>query len=221
VTSPVGSPAADEAPVPQDGVQEAPDRPESAGDEQPAEVAAVETVAIEAPAAEDGAEPSLAELSATMRELAGSAERYHDRAAQREGVIDYLRAELETLRWGERRGMLRPLLTEMCRLRNDLLRQAATLPEDYDAGQAAELLISFAETVEQALQNNGVDSYAPGEGEPFDPRLHRRRRGADSTDPGQAGRIAGVLRDGYLELETNNPIVPAEVTVFMPVKESK
>ena len=154
-------------------------------------------------------------------ELAAAAERYHDRSAQREGVIDYLRAELETLRRGERRGLLRPLLTEMCRLRNDLLRQAATLPQDYDAEQAAKLLVSFAETVDLALENNGVVSYAPDAGDPFDPRRHRRVRGAQSDDPAQAGRIAQVLRDGYLDTEANSPVVPAEVAVYMAVKESK
>lgn len=163
----------------------------------------------------------LPELSAAVRDLATAAVRYHDRAAQREGVIDYLRSELETLRRGERRGMLRPLLTEMCRLRNDLLRQAITLPPDYDAGQAAKLLISFAESVDLALENNGVASYTPDEGDPFDPRRHRRLRGAEGADPAQSGRIAQVLRDGYLDVEANSPIVPAEVTVFMAVKDSK
>ena len=177
--------------------------------------------APDTPGAPDGVEPALAELSAAVRELAGAADRYHDRAAQRESVIDYLRSELEMLRRGERRGMLRPLLTEMCRLRNDLLRQAATLPQDYDAEQAAKLLISFAETVELALEGNGVVSYAPGEGDPFDPRRHRRLRGAESDDPALAGRIADVLRDGYLDIEADSPVVPAEVTVFMAVRESK
>jgi molecular chaperone GrpE len=174
-----------------------------------------------APDTDAAAEPTLAELTGTVRDLAGTAERYHDRAAQREGVIDYLRSELETLRRGERRGMLRPLLTEMCRLRNDLLRQAATLPPDFDAQQAAKLLISFAETVDLILENNGVASYTPDEGDPFNPRRHRRLRGAQSAEPDQAGRIAQVLRDGYLDIEANAPIVPAEVTVFMAVKESK
>ena len=165
--------------------------------------------------------PALAELSVTVRELASAAERYHDRAAQRERVIDYLRSELETLRRGERRVLLRPLLTEVCRLRNDLLRQAATLSPDYNAEQAAELLISFAETVTLALENNGVASYTPAQGDTFDPHRHRRLRGAESNDPDQAGRVAQVLRDGYLDVEANSPIVPAEVTVFMAVKESK
>jgi molecular chaperone GrpE (heat shock protein) len=194
----------------------------------PAEPAAAapDLAAGEAAAGQDGPgdqDPgtALAALSAAVGELAGAAERYHDRAAQREGVIDYLRTELDTLRRGERRGMLRPLLTEMCRLRNDLLRQAATLPPDYDAEQAAKLLVSFADTVDLALENSGVISYAPDAGDPFDPRRHRRVRGAQSDDPAQAGRIAQVLRDGYLDTEANSPIVPAEVAVFMAAKESK
>ena len=94
----------------------------------------------------DGASPdagtastgqSDAEIAAAIHRLANSAENYHDRAQQREGVIDYLRSELELLRRGERRGLLRPLLTQMCRLRADLLRQAATLPADFDAAKAA------------------------------------------------------------------------------------
>ena len=85
------------------------------------------------------AETLLTEISATVREVADQSRRYHDRAEQREGVIDYLRSELELLRRGERRGLLRPLLTEMCRLAADLLRQAADLPADFDAAKAAGL----------------------------------------------------------------------------------
>ena len=52
------------------------------------------------------------------------------------------------LRRGERRGLLRPLLADMCRLRDDLLKQAATLPAEFDAAKAADLLRSYAETIE-------------------------------------------------------------------------
>ena len=70
----------------------------------------------------------LAGISGDIQRLLATSERYHARAEQREGVIDHLHAEVERLRRGERRGMLRPLLAEMCRLRNDLLRQAEDLP---------------------------------------------------------------------------------------------
>lgn len=166
----------------------------------------------------DTPEVPVAEIAAAVRELASSAERYHDRAQQREGVIDYLRSELELLRRGERRGLLRPLLTDMCRLRNDLLRQACNLPADYDAEKAAELLLSYAESIQLTLEGNGVVAYAPNEGEAFDPRMHRRVKGEDTADPALAGRIAHVQRDGYLDIEANSPVTTAEVTVFAATK---
>ena len=82
------------------------------------------------------AEALLTEISATLREVADQSGRYHTRAEQRESVIDLLRTELEVLRRGERRGLLRPLLADLCRLRGDLLSQSAALPADFDAGKA-------------------------------------------------------------------------------------
>ncbi len=171
---------------------------------------------------ETGGEPHesrvMSEISVALRDLADSSRRYHARAGQREGVIDHLRSEVEVLRRGERRGLLRPLLTDMCRLRNDLLRQAADLPADYDAAKAAELLLSYAESIQLTLESNGVITYAPDDGEPFDPRMHRRVAGETSADPALAGRIAHVRRDGYLDIEAKSPIAPAEVTVFAATK---
>ncbi len=160
----------------------------------------------------------LGEIAASMREIADSADRYHTRAEQREGVIDHLRSELDLLRRGERRGLLRPVLTELCRLRDDLLKQAATLPADFDADRAADLLRSYAETIELTLESNGVVTYAPDNGDAFNPRMHRRVSGEPTADPALAGHIAGIQRDGYLDIEANGPIAPAEVTVFAVAK---
>jgi molecular chaperone GrpE len=156
----------------------------------------------------------LAQISCTMRELADSSQHYHARAEQREAVIDHLREELERLRRGERRGLLRPLLADLCRLRDDLLKQAATIPAEFTTAKAVDLLRSYAETIELALETNGVVTYAPDCGDGFDPRLHRRVGGAPTADPVQAGRIAAVRLDGYLDIEANSPIAPAEVSVF-------
>jgi molecular chaperone GrpE len=175
-----------------------------------------ESPAFESPGSEPAEEPGelIAGIAASVKELSGSAERYHVRAEQRENVIDHLRAEVERLRRGERRGLLRPLLVEICRLRNDLLRQAGELPQDFDAERATLLLRSYAESVELALENNGVVSFAPGNGDAFDPRMHRRVGGEPTPDPAFTGRIAQVRRDGYLDVDANSPIAPAEVVVF-------
>jgi molecular chaperone GrpE len=168
----------------------------------------------------DGARDLMADIAASVRELAESAQRYHARAEQRETVIDHLHAEVDRLRRGERRGLLRPLLVEICRLRNDLLGQAAELPEDFDRERAALLLRSYAESVELALENSGVVTFAPDSGDAFDPRMHRRIGGEPAPGPASAGRIAAVRRDGYLDVDANSPIAPAEVVVFTAIAES-
>jgi molecular chaperone GrpE len=157
---------------------------------------------------------TLTEILQALRELADSSERYHVRAEQREGVIDHLRAETDRLRRGERRGLLRPLLVEMCRLRNDLLRQADDLPPDYDAERTRALLRSYAESMELALEANGVVTYAPEEGTAFEPRMQRKVGGEPASDPAASGRVARVRRSGYLDIEANTPIAPAEVVLF-------
>lgn len=153
-------------------------------------------------------------LADAVRLLADSAAKYHARAEQREGVISQLHAEVDRLRRGERRGLLRPLLAELCRLRNDLLRQAEDLPADFDAERARCLLRSYAESVELALEDSGVVIFTPQEGDRFDPRTHRRVGGAPTSDPALAGRVLRVLRSGYLDIEANGPIAPAEVVLF-------
>jgi molecular chaperone GrpE (heat shock protein) len=181
----------------------------------PADGSADGPAAPGAPVPEGGADGGLlAGIAASVRELADSTERYHARARQRENVIDHLGAEVDRLRRGERRGLLRPLLVEICRLRNDLLRQAGELPADFDTERAALLLRSYAESIELALENNGVVTFAPEGGDAFDPRMHRRVGGEPTPDPAFAGRIAGVRRDGYLDVDANSPIAPAEVVVF-------
>lgn len=160
----------------------------------------------------------LVEIAARTREIADSADRYHARAEQREGVIDHLRSELETLRRGERRGLLRPVLAELCRLRDDLLKQSATLPADFGPDKAADLLRSYAETIELTLESNGVVTFAPDSGDVFNPRMHRRVTGEPTADAALAGHIAGIRRDGYLDIEANSPIAPAEVIVFAVTK---
>jgi molecular chaperone GrpE (heat shock protein) len=178
------------------------------GEPPPAEAAP------EPEAAGPATEALLAEIAASVREVAELSQRYHARAEQREGVIDLLSSELADLRQGERRGVLRPVLAELCRLRNELLSQADTLPADFDAGKAAKLLRSYAETLELTLENNGVVTYAPDSGDLFDPRRHRRADGEPAADPALVGHVARVRSDGYLDIAADSLIAPAAVTVF-------
>jgi molecular chaperone GrpE len=156
----------------------------------------------------------LVTISGNVERLAAAAERYHARAEQREAVIDNLHAEVDRLRRGERRGLLRPVLVEVCRLRNDLLRQAEDLPADFDAERARLLLRSYADSMQLALEDNGVAAFAPEPGDRFEPRMHRRVGGEPTSDPGLAGSVARIRRDGYLDTDSGTPVAPAEVVLF-------
>jgi molecular chaperone GrpE len=190
---------------------------------QAAEVEPTLEPAVAVPPAADLPDQNAALLVAifeAVERLAASSEGYHTRAEQRETVIEHLHSELDRLRRGERRGLLRPLLVETCRLRNDLLRQAEDLPDDFDADRARLLLRSYAESVELALEDNGVVTFAPQTGDQFEPRLHRRVGGEPASDPILAGHVARVRRSGYLDADTNMPIAPAEVVLFTSARET-
>ena len=170
---------------------------------------------------EPGTGVTLAELTTEVQRLAAATERYQERADQREGIIDYLRSELDLLRRGERRELLRPILTEMTRLHADLARQATSLPEQFSADMAARLLGNYADSVKDALEDNGVVTYLPEVGDPFDPRRHRQVKSVATPDPGLDGQVAAVRKAGYLDIEAGSLLSPAEVTLYKTVKEAQ
>ncbi|HET7018357.1 MAG TPA: nucleotide exchange factor GrpE [Streptosporangiaceae bacterium] len=188
--------------------------PEPSAPSEPAAEAPAELPAPAETAADPAAADPAAEIMTALRRLAESTDRYHTRAEKRESVIDHLHSEVENLRRGERRSLLRPLLVEISRLRHDLQRQAEDLPADFDAERSRVLLLSYAESVELALENNGVVTFTAAQGDAFDPRMHRRVGGEPTADAASVGRIARVKRDGYLDVDSNSPIALAEVVLF-------
>jgi molecular chaperone GrpE len=154
--------------------------------------------------------------TAVRSELAGlraQVGREHDRAAAREQIIDRLHAENQSLRAGERQLLLRPLLTDLQRLRHELIRQADRLPAQFSAAQAAELLRSYAYNLELTLERGGIAVLLPEPGAAFDPSLHRAVGTVPVDDPGRNARVAEVVLDGYRDVESGRVVTPTEVRV--------
>jgi molecular chaperone GrpE (heat shock protein) len=151
----------------------------------------------------------------TLAALLAESAKYHQRAQQREAVIDTLHAEMEILRRGERQGQLRPIVTAVARAREDVLRQVVQLPEDFTVEAMRALLESFADELEVLLSDNGVIAEAPTVGLPVDPRMHRIAGKAETADPDLVGTIASVRRNGYRDLDTEKQISPAEIVAYV------
>jgi hypothetical protein len=163
---------------------------------------------------EDDEATALRELTAAVQELTGQTEENHARSQARERVIDHLHAEVDRLRTGEEGLLLKPVTTDLQRLRNDLIRQAASLADRLDREQVADLLMSFALSAELALERCGSVPIRPRPGDPFAAREHRVVRLVEAERPEQDETVAEVLADGYLDTRTERVTAPARVTVW-------
>lgn len=169
---------------------------------------------IEAPEPALEGTNQLAELRAAVSELAEQERAHHAHAEARERMIDNLHAEAERLRVGEQGLLLRPVVTDLQHLRRDLLHQARTLPAEMSRQQVAELLESFALSVELALERCGSVPVRPVLGEPFSPREHRAVGLLPAEHPDQDQTVGAVLADGYRDTTTERVTVPAKVAVL-------
>jgi molecular chaperone GrpE (heat shock protein) len=155
----------------------------------------------------------LARIDADLVKIAQRMATESDRAAARERVIDRQHEDIERLRGVERAGLMRPVVTDLCRLRNALLLQASTRPETMTGAQVTDLLASFADMVEQALERCGVAVLALEPGCPFVAGRHQVARSVIATDPALDGRVAEILQDGYAEVDGGRIVAPARVAV--------
>ncbi|MFN2478486.1 MAG: nucleotide exchange factor GrpE [Pseudonocardiaceae bacterium] len=143
------------------------------------------------------------------------------RALARERVIDRQHEEIERLKVIERGGQLRPIVTDLCRLRNGLLRQAGTVPEEITGPQVASLLVSFAATVEEILERCGVVVLPRDVGAPFASSRQEVAGVVEINHPERDGTVADVVQDGYAAIHDGRTVVPARVRVHRYMTKEK
>jgi hypothetical protein len=171
----------------------------------------------DAPAPADGVLSVLSligELRASLADLVSQVARDHDRAQAREGVIDRLHEEVQSLREGEARSILRPAVTDLWRLRDDLTTQARSVPETMTRGELAVLLESYADSVVLILERCGIVAVRPAAETKFDPRQQQATGVVGTSRPELDGMVAGVVSDGYAQADTGRPVAPARVTIY-------
>ncbi|HZN73968.1 MAG TPA: nucleotide exchange factor GrpE [Micromonosporaceae bacterium] len=148
------------------------------------------------------------EVRAALAEVRDELRAANASAAARERLVERLHEENQRLRAGERQLVLRPVLVDLQRLRNELLREAAGSGTE----AAAELLVSFARSVEQALERGGIQVVRPAIGGAFDPAQHRVVDVLQAGE-GEDGTVAEVVSDGYQDVVAGRMLAPAGVVV--------
>ena len=165
------------------------------------------------PSVYDPGPAAIQELRDAVTELSQQIANYHARAAVREKTIDRLHGELERLRAGEARHLLRPVIADLRRLHHDLRAQARSASAISPA-QAVALLESFAESAELALERCGIAVIRPEPGAPCQPGPHQVTGFEPASDASLDGRIMKIATEGYLDVDSGRPITPARVIIY-------
>lgn len=172
-----------------------------------AEAATAEEVPVKETLAPLWVEPSVLDaLSAARRALEDKLDALTEAFATKLAIddnknqqIDVLHRELQEHKQDLLAKALRPLLSGLVRLHDNLGRVAENLrerPEALVPGEAARLIEEFREDVEILLDENGVALFS----EPvdrFEPRRQTARQTLETANPEQVGRIARRARPGF------------------------
>ncbi len=137
-----------------------------------------------------------------------------DQVTARERIIEQLSHNIEQLGSEDRHMLVRPFLTDLRRLRDDLLRQVKARTGEATTAQVAALLESFAYSVERTLARGGIDILHPEVGSPVDARRHRVTGVVLTNRAELDGTVAEVISDGYLDTTTDRMLASATVRAY-------
>ncbi|MGC5015198.1 nucleotide exchange factor GrpE [Streptosporangium sp. DT93] len=129
---------------------------------------------------------------------------FNRRSAHRETVIDRLHEENQALRGGLYRTILEPVVADLIRMHDALLREVTRLTGqggDEDAAHGR-LLASFADDALLMLERCGLEEFTARPGEPFDAGRHTAVSVVPVTDEALDNTVAEVVSIGFVERET-------------------
>jgi molecular chaperone GrpE (heat shock protein) len=122
-------------------------------------------------------------------------------------LVDRLHTENQELRAGELRTAQLPLIRDLLRLHDDVSRMRVA------AGELDEDLRVVQESLLDILARNGVESFAPEDGDEFDPRFHAAAGIEPTADRSLDKSVAVVVKRGF-RWDCGDVIRVAEVRAF-------
>ncbi|GCE31241.1 hypothetical protein KDA_67250 [Dictyobacter alpinus] len=136
----------------------------------------------------------------------------------KERMIDTLHSELQNYREGLHFKILRPLFIDLISLYDDINHIMETMQRDFSGLDATIIanIKSFAESVEEMLSNNGVETFQMEE-ETFVSTKQRTLRAIPTPDASLDKHIARRLRKGFLY--ENRVLRPEMVETYRYVAE--
>lgn len=149
-----------------------------------------------------------------VAELARSIDALQRNLTKAQDHVDGLYAQNQSLQLAARKRLQDPLLRELVMLADNCRRTAQDWGKKNQASPAdvEQALVGVAEDVGYALERQGVETFRPEPGLPYDRREARPVRRVETTDASQDSCIVEVLRPGY-RIE-DHVVRPADVVAW-------
>lgn len=157
----------------------------------------------------------VAEQSATMADQAGGIQRIEERldelarlGSRNADHVSALHAENQRLRTGELRSAMLPLVRDVMRVHDDVVRLASSC--EVSAAPDLQLVRNL---LLEALMRWDITAFEPTIGDAFDPSIHSGVTRVETSEHA-ANTVAGVRRCGFRD-DTGRVIRTAEVSVYV------
>jgi molecular chaperone GrpE len=133
----------------------------------------------------------LTDIAGRIAELAEQQAEFHRRSVHRELVIDHLHEENQRLKAGTRRAILEPVVVDLFRIHESMLRECGRLAETQP--RAGKVLASYADELEMVLERCGFATFAAEPGEAFQPGRHAPAGTEVTDDPARHNTVAAPV----------------------------
>lgn len=153
-------------------------------------------------------------LAERMDELTATLAEANRISRERERIIDRLHDENQKMRSGEVQQMIDPVLRDLVRLYDELIRTTDSYAQRNEA-LMQEVLRDwrfFAEMVADILYRQGIERMETKAGDPFDPMQHRACAAVPAPEQARDRTIARLVRTGFCG--PARVLRPADVEVF-------
>jgi molecular chaperone GrpE (heat shock protein) len=143
-----------------------------------------------------------ADLSARLGAVEEQLQGFNRRATHREQIIDRLHEENQSLRQGEHRIVLEPVIADLIRLHDQLAREARRDPDG--------VLPSFVAEVAEILDRCGIEVFEAQPREAYRTDRHRPLAVVPTTDPELHNTVAEPIAAGFLDRHAGRIRRPAQ-----------
>lgn len=173
----------------------------------------VETQVMESEIAQEQIKSEHEQLREQMLQLQQMFEKRIQHTEWEEAVIDRLHSELKTYKDDLYASILRPVLADLCEVRDSICRVANAYRQRGEEQLPLQVFADYSLDLEDILSKNQINVIRSETGSELQPLKQRAIKKQETQEKELHGKVAESLTDGYV-YETGRVLVPEKVSIY-------